>query len=72
MPSYTIGARAHDYGKQEPETLFQAVSLNHWVGIQQAFKKAIAGVSGYDDVTPELVQRVKQSLKEKNLEIPVL
>ena len=64
-----IGARAHDYGKDEPESLFARIRADGFSCVQLALKKALAGVG---DVTPALLERVNAALKKNDLSVAVL
>lgn len=66
------GARAHDYGRQEPETLFAAIAADGWQTLQLAFKKALAGVQSAVDITPLMVGRVDAALRANRLQLGVL
>lgn len=66
------GARAHDYGKQRPASLFEKIRNDGFEGIQLAFKKAIYGVESFSDITPELVQNVQNCCENARLAVPVL
>ena len=68
----TIAARAHDYGRQAPETLFSRIAADGFEGVMLAFQKAIEGVSSYYDVTPEHITRVQKALQENKLALGTL
>ncbi len=68
----TIAARAHDYGRQMPETLFARIAADGFEGVMLAFQKAIEGVSSYCEVTPEHIARVQQALQTNNLALGTL
>lgn len=67
-----IGVRLHDYGKGDPEQQLARVAGDGWKGIQLAFVKAIEGVNEVEDITPQLVKKVKNSLDKNELSLPVL
>ncbi len=72
MSRFHVAARAHDYGKKEPDLLFQRIHSDGFEGIQLAFKKAILGVDAFSDITPDLVKKVHNSCQDAELVIPVL
>lgn len=69
---FYLGARAHDYGRQDPAPLFQAIRADGFDGVQLAFKKAISGVTSFSDITPELVENVHACCEKTGLAMPVL
>jgi len=69
---FHVGARAHDYGRQSPETLFEKIQSDGFEGVQLALQKAISGVESFAVITPELVQNVRVCCEKTNLAIPVL
>lgn len=68
----TIGARAHDYGKNEPEALFSMIAADGFKCVMLAFQKALAGVKSYYDADEKLITRTKAALKENGLHINTL
>ena len=59
MPEFILGARGHDFGRHDPETLFSSIGQAGFACTQLAFPKAVEGVKSYDDVTPALVERAR-------------
>lgn len=57
MPEFILGARGHDFGRHDPETLFSSIGQAGFACTQLAFTKAVEGVKSYADVTPALVER---------------
>mgnify|MGYP000813312088 CR=1 FL=1 len=55
MPEFILGARGHDFGRHDPETLFSSIGQAGFACTQLAFTKAVEGVKSYADVTPALV-----------------
>ena len=55
MPEFILGARGHDFGRHDPETLFFSIGQAGFACTQLAFPKAVEGVKSYADVTPALV-----------------
>ena len=62
MPEFILGARGHDFGRHDPETLFSSIGQAGFACTQLAFPKAVEGVKSYDDVTPALVEQRAESL----------
>jgi L-ribulose-5-phosphate 3-epimerase len=67
-----IGARAHDYGKDTPDHLFQKISADGFASIQLAFKKAILGVETFRDITPSVLEEVIETKQKFHLHLAVL
>ena len=59
MPEFILGARGHDFGRHDPETLFSSIGQAGFACTQLAFTKAVEGVKSYADVTPALVERAR-------------
>ena len=55
MPEFILGARGHDFGRHDPETLFSSIGHAGFASTHLAFTKAVDGVKSYADVTPALV-----------------
>lgn len=72
MPHYILGVRAHDYGRGEPAELFQKLAADGWTCTQLAFRKAIAGVKTYADVTPRLIVETCSAMEQTRLYVAVL
>lgn len=68
----SLGVRAHDYGRQEPELLFEKIRADGFDSVQLAFKKAVAGVERFEDVTPTVVTGVNEAAKKHGIHIAVL
>lgn len=71
MPKFIIGARGHDFGRQTPEKLFQAIGEAGFACTQLAYTKAIEGVSGYGDVTPALVAQTQEAIQRSGVQAAV-
>lgn len=67
-----IGARAHDYGRQLPEALFNIIAHDGFDAVMIAIQKAITDVHSYDDVTPALLARIDRARRESGLSLDVL
>lgn len=72
MPKYLIGARGHDYGCSDAQTLFSRLKKDGYQTTQLAFIKAIEGVHSYEDVTPSLVKQTKDTANKAGIELSVL
>lgn len=67
-----IGVRAHDFGKQEPESLASSISSSGFQGAQLALKKAILGIETDRDITPRVLERIAKAFLDSRVEISVL
>lgn len=72
MPEYILGARGHDYGSGAVKDIFAQIKAGGWDCTQLAFKKLAAGVSRYEDVTPELVKETQEAMRQVPMEVAVL
>ena len=68
----SIGARAHDYGKDTPDGLFGRIAADGFTCVQLALKKAIAGVEKPGDATPKLLDEISAALDRSGLTVAVL
>lgn len=66
-----IGVRAHDYGRDTPERLFERIARDGFSCVQLAFQKAVAGVGSLRDLTAETVERVAAALDKNHLHTAV-
>lgn len=67
-----LGVRAHDFGKAEPDTLASAIYGAGFEAVQLAIPKAIAGIDSMADVTGDVLDRVGEAFRIRNVEISVL
>ena len=67
-----IGVRAHDLGRQSEVALPRAVRAAGFESVQLALTKAIDGVDSFADVTPGLLDRVRDSFADAGVEISIL
>lgn len=72
MPEYILGVRGHDYGKGNVKDIFSHIKQDGWECTQLAFKKLVAGVTTYADVTPEVVTEVLDVMRTLQLDVAVL
>ena len=71
MPEFILGARGHDFGRHDPETLFSSIGQAGFACTQLAFTKAVEGVKSYADVTPALVERARAAVAASGVGIAV-
>ena len=71
MPEFILGARGHDFGRHDPETLFSSIGQAGFACTQLAFTKAVEGVKSYADVTPALVERARAAAAASGVGIAV-
>ncbi|MGB4589831.1 MAG: TIM barrel protein [Clostridiaceae bacterium] len=67
-----IGVRAHDFGKKEADVLFKEIMDIGYTGIQLAFRKAIKGIDGPDDLDKAFIEGIRKTVLKSEMEIPVL
>ncbi len=71
MANYMFGTRVHDMGKGTPQEMFQKIGDHGFQCVQLAYKKGITGVSGYGDITPELVAQTKAAIDSTGVQVAV-
>ena len=71
MSEFIVGARGHDFGRHDPETLFSSIGQAGFACTQLAFPKAVEGVKSYADVTPALVERARAAAAASGVGIAV-
>lgn len=67
-----IGVRAHDYGKRKIEEMAALLHDEGYGAAQIVLPKAFMEIDRYEDVTPEILERVRRAFEKNGLEIPVL
>jgi len=67
-----VGIRAHDFGRMKPIELATALADAGIETVQLALLRAISEVESVYDVNDTILDQVKDSFKEKNVEIGVL
>ncbi len=72
MSEMIIGARLHDYGKGTPYEMFSSIAKDGFRCTQLAYKKSIAGVKSYADVTPELIAETVKAAHDTNIWVAVI
>lgn len=71
MAKYIFGTRVHDMGKGTPMEMFTKIGGYGFDCVQLAYKKGIAGVGSYDDVTPELVADTCRAIQASGVTVAV-
>lgn len=67
-----IGARAHDFGRHSESELPRIIKDAGFDAVQLAITKAIEGISSFDGVTTRLLENIRRSFAENNVEISVM
>ena len=67
-----IGARAHDYGRQSAYELSRQLKEAGFEAAQVAIPKCIAGVESFQQITPQVLEDVKENFQKNNISISVL
>ena len=67
-----IGARAHDYGKQDAFSLASRLAADGFTTVQLAPVKAISGINSFSDITPDVLADTKHAFERANIAIDVL
>ncbi len=71
MEHFIFGTRVHDMGKGTPRQMLEKIGAYGFDCVQLAYKKGITGVSGYGDVTGELVAETRQAVEDTGVQIAV-
>lgn len=71
MGNIIFGTRVHDMGKGRPMEMLEKIGGYGFQCVQLAYKKGITGVSGYCDVTPELVAETAAAAEKTGVSIAV-
>lgn len=67
-----IGARAHDFGKKDPEVLFGEILKEGYTGVHLALKKAMRGIEDNCDIDEDFIEELGRVIRKTGMEIPVL
>ena len=67
-----IGVRVHDYGKGSPELIAKRLSDEGYEAVQLAIPKSIEGIESYDQVSDDLISRIRNAFSAKKIEVSVL
>lgn len=68
----TIGVRAHDFGRGNPDELFARIADTGFESIQLAMPKAISGIESFDQVDAATVRAIDRALNRTGLKLAVL
>lgn len=71
MSKFILGARGHDFGRHDPETLLSSIRDAGYSCTQLAFTKAVEGMEHYSDVTPALVEQTRAACAASGVSIAV-
>lgn len=71
MAHYRFGTRVHDIGKGTPQAMLAQIGGYGFDCVQLAYKKGIAGVASYEDVTPALVEETVAACRQTRVSIAV-
>lgn len=72
MVDFKLGVRLHDYGQGTVDELFGKVVADGFSAVQLAYKKCVAGVMDYTDITPALAAQTVAAEKKHGVEVAVL
>lgn len=67
-----IGARAHDYGKHSAYELSKQLREAGFEAAQVAIPKCIEGIENFGQITPAVLEDVRESFQKNNIDISVL
>lgn len=66
-----IGVRGHDYGRHSVAKYAELLHAEGYDSVQLAVPKAIEGVSSFDEITPELLCKIREEFSAQNVELGV-
>ena len=72
MAQFILGARMHDYGKGTPDEMFGKLAADGWKCTQLAYKKSIASIKSYADVTDAVVADTVAAIQKHQVSVAVL
>lgn len=67
-----IGVRAHDFGRHSEKELPRVLKDAGFDAAQLAITKAIDGINSFNEISPQLLEDIKRSFAESNVEISVM
>ena len=67
-----IGVRAHDFGKMEPSKLAKRLNEAGFEAAQLAIPKAIEGINSFSDITPVILDDIRNVFEENCVDISIL
>ncbi|MCM1134601.1 MAG: sugar phosphate isomerase/epimerase [Clostridium sp.] len=66
-----IGVRGHDYGRHGVAEYARLLHDEGYDTVQLAVPKAITGINGFDDITPSLLEEIREEFTKQKVEIGV-
>ncbi len=66
-----IGVRGHDYGRHSAAEYARLLRAEGYDTVQLAVPKAIEGVNGFDEITPKLLDEIREEFLAQKVEIGV-
>ena len=66
-----LGVRAHDYGKNTPEEMVKKIKEAGFGTLQLAIPKAIEGIENFEQITPGLLEHIREVFKAQGMDIAV-
>ena len=67
-----VAARTHDYGKQPVDHLAKLLKSEGIEAAQLVLPKAFSEINSYEEVTPQLVERIRRNFEEEKIKIQIL
>ena len=67
-----VAARTHDYGKQPVDYLAKLLRSESIEAAQLVLPKAFSEINSYEEVTPQLVERIRRNFEEEKIKIQIL
>ena len=67
-----VAARTHDYGKQPVDGLAALLKSEGIEAAQLVLPKAFSEINSYDEVTPELIERIRRNFEKEGIKIHIL
>lgn len=67
-----IAARTHDYGKQPVDHLAALLKAEGIDAAQLVLPKGFTEISSYDEVTPEIIGRIRENFEKESVKIHIL
>ena len=66
-----VAARTHDYGKQPVDHLAKLLKSEGIEAAQLVLPKAFSEINSYEEVTPQLVERIRRNFEEEKIKIQI-
>ena len=67
-----VAARTHDYGKQPIDSLAGLLKSEGIDAAQLVLPKGFTEISSYDEVTPEIIERIRANFEKEGIKIHIL